>query len=267
LSLEECRAVLRQGGNLGVRLRRCDVIFDVDKRNGGDDNAIGIDVEEFFTVRSGSQDGSLHIYSLKPEGAEIAVSFKGINIKQHGGYVVAPGSTHPNGGRYEEDILSGPIPTNSVPESLLRRNVTVEDVTAEVFITPEQLKAALTRADVEKFADHDDWFKMLCASHEATAGEGREVFIDWSTSDEIAQFVLSRSSSKSLRSTASDRIKIINQFGRNVQRCSIEILLKMLTDDVPGMSRIIGERWRSHAGAARSDHAAASSTEDCSGPN
>jgi hypothetical protein len=36
------------------------------------------------------------------------------------------------------------------------------------------------------------------------------------------------SSSKSPCSTASDRIKISNDFGRNVQRCRLQILVKMV---------------------------------------
>jgi hypothetical protein len=56
-----------------------------------------------FIVRTGS--GGYHLYYLYPKGHEYIPSKAriddGVDVRADGGYVVAPGSIHPNGGRYE----------------------------------------------------------------------------------------------------------------------------------------------------------------------
>ena len=47
---------------------------------------------------------------------------------------------------------------------------------------PEQLANALARIDVEKYRKHS-WFATHVLGHHATAGDGREEWIEWSTSD------------------------------------------------------------------------------------
>jgi len=50
-------------------------------------------------------------------------------------------------------------------------------------LTPALLARTLDKIPAEDFGEgfHDEWFKLMCACHHATAGEGRQEFIDWST--------------------------------------------------------------------------------------
>ncbi len=50
-------------------------------------------------------------------------------------------------------------------------------------LTPEMLAETLEQLDAEDFQDHDTWRDLMMACHHATAGEGRQEFIDWSTQD------------------------------------------------------------------------------------
>jgi KaiC/GvpD/RAD55 family RecA-like ATPase len=50
-------------------------------------------------------------------------------------------------------------------------------------ISPEQLARSLEHLDPTEFRDHDKWRELMMACHHATDGEGRQEFIDWSTSD------------------------------------------------------------------------------------
>ena len=46
-----------------------------------------------------------------------------------------------------------------------------------------QLAKALSALDATDFASHDRWLQLMMACHHATNGDGREEFIEWSTSD------------------------------------------------------------------------------------
>jgi hypothetical protein len=198
LTPDEVREILRQGGNYGVRLRTCDLVIDIDPRNGGSPSVLPFDYTAFPIVRTPS--GGDHIYCTLPPGIDpdripnsIKEFGKGIEFKTKGRQVVGPGSIHPdypNGPRYiwdttfGEPIFPAPVAPDSLVEKILKPEpVSIEDATAQGLMTNEQLEFVLARLDVEKFADHDDWFALMCACHEATAGEGRAAFINWSTSD------------------------------------------------------------------------------------
>jgi hypothetical protein len=102
------------------------VVVDVDERNGGFKTLEQIETElgscgETVTVRTGCCDPGLHAYFRAPQG----VAFKGklgqgVDIK-HRGYVLAPPSIHPDGGRYE--WLSSPFDTEvaELPAAWLAR--------------------------------------------------------------------------------------------------------------------------------------------------
>ncbi|MCA6230057.1 MAG: PriCT-2 domain-containing protein, partial [Phenylobacterium sp.] len=49
----------------------------------------------------------------------------------------------------------------------------------------EELAAMLAHLDPEDFRDQDRWFTLMQASHHATAGDGRQEFVDWSTGDPL----------------------------------------------------------------------------------
>src|SRR3546814_7009322 len=49
--------------------------------------------------------------------------------------------------------------------------------------SPDELAEMLTGLNSEDYRDHDKWVGVMMACHDATAGDGREEFIAWSTSD------------------------------------------------------------------------------------
>ncbi|WP_311260609.1 bifunctional DNA primase/polymerase [Xanthomonas sp. WCS2017Cala2-12] len=200
--LEQAR---RDGLNLGVRLPPTWMVLDVDPRNfGGKDdpgNAAGrdplaelardarLDLSACPHTVTGS--GGHHYWFRKPADVQVLDSledYPGVEFKSHGRQVVAPGSIHPNGRRYEwDDFAPFPDEAPQAPDTLLRliRRPTRAHGEAAGFgeLTPEMLAKTLEQLDTEQFQDHDRWRDLMMACHHATAGEARQEFIDWSTQD------------------------------------------------------------------------------------
>jgi hypothetical protein len=195
--IAEARA---RGGNLGVRLGPSDLVVDVDPRNGGEASLrvlvadAGLDLDRCPHVVTGG--GGHHYYLRKPDGFATVgrlPQYPGIDFKKQGGQVVAPGSVHPETGRrYESDFwVLGPDETPEAPAALLEllrvRQVAMPAGTGDADrwgeIAPAQLAAALAELPPDEYGEgtHDEWFQLMCACHHATAGAGREEFIDWST--------------------------------------------------------------------------------------
>lgn len=195
--LEEAR---RAGGNLGVRLRPCDLVIDVDPRNGGDESLDRLVMKTGLNLLNcphvGTGGGGHHYYLLKPADCEIVggmPQYPGIDFKKSGGQVVAPGAVHPETGRrYEADFfITGPNETPKAPEELLKELAVrrldapkgVSDAERWGELSPERLEKCLMCIPPDEFGEgaHDEWFSLMCACHHATAGAGREEFIAWST--------------------------------------------------------------------------------------
>jgi hypothetical protein len=200
LTVEEAQAHMAEGGNVGVRLRPQDLVVDVDPRNfvEGDDplarlqDDLGVDLTAYPTVVTGS--GGKHIYMLKPEHEQLRdtlEAYQGIEFKALGRQVVSAGSVHPDTGRpylWDDDPLA--VPLGSVKQTpaalieLARRPGRIASVDAGDR-SPEELAAMLDGLDPTAFRDHDRWLEVMMAAHHATAGEGRDEFIEWSTSDPV----------------------------------------------------------------------------------
>ncbi|MFA7460160.1 MAG: VapE domain-containing protein [Trueperaceae bacterium] len=137
--------------------------------------------------------GGHHYYLRKP--ADLATvahvaAYPGIDFKTVGGQVVAPGAVHPETGRrYESEFwLLGPDETPDAPQALLdllrvRRLERPEGAGHDRWgeLTPEALAANLEKLDPDDFAEELRWRELMMACHHATAGEGRQEFIEWST--------------------------------------------------------------------------------------
>ncbi len=115
---EDVEAWAAKGGNVGFRMRRGDVVLDVDRRNfpAGRDSlrelvdALGLDLDQYPHVVTGS--GGHHYYMSIPQDAELRITmeqYPGLEMKGHGYQVVAAGSVHPSGGVYRWDDF-GPRP-------------------------------------------------------------------------------------------------------------------------------------------------------------
>jgi hypothetical protein len=106
--LDEAKQLMREGRNVGVRLRPTDLVVDVDPRNfGAGENPVarleadlGIKLEHWPQVVTGS--GGAHYYMTIPEDSllsETVEDYPGIEFKVHKRQVVAPGSSHPGTGK------------------------------------------------------------------------------------------------------------------------------------------------------------------------
>lgn len=187
---------VKRGGNLGVRLRACDLVVDADPRNYDDgDNPLARLITDFglpVTWRVETGGGGTHLYLRKPEGARIKAKldgYGGIDFKTGGGQVVAPGSIHPDTGRAYV-LHYDPLDLNGIAEAPARL---IEALTkAEPGessepgeYTPEQLAEMLSGLDAVDFADQDKWLELMMACHHATGGNGIEEFVSWSTGDPV----------------------------------------------------------------------------------
>lgn len=185
----------RSLGNVGVRLRLTDLVLDFDPRHyGGEDQVermareLGIDFLAFPHVVTGS--GGHHYYMTVPDDLDLAgkvQGYPGVDVKKFGGFVVAPGSSHPEtGGLYEVDPLGDHF--NAVPpapEAILKlvTRPPASQAAEEGCISPQQLEDLLDGVDPAQFSDYDDWLRFAMACHQATRGLGSEEFLEWSAED------------------------------------------------------------------------------------
>jgi len=180
--------------NVGVRLRDGDLVVDVDPRNftDGDDplrrlqDDLGVSFDAYPTVETGS--GGKHVYMTMPSGTlvlDTLEAYPGVEFKAHGRQVVAPGSSHPDT-RKPYRLVSGSFTdVPDAPETLVDAILRPVRASADGGggYSPEWLSRALELLDVSDFREHGPWLELMMACHHATAGEGRDEFVEWSTSD------------------------------------------------------------------------------------
>jgi len=195
---------VKQGGNIGVRLRDVDLVLDVDPRNFAEGNDplarlifdVGIDLENAPTVVTGRGDGGRHIYFRKPAGMRVVgklEGYPGIDFRSAGMFVVAPGSVHPDtGGLYymQEEPLPPISDVREAPDALLGL-IAREDNPIRIggegagVVTNEQLAALLAVLDPADYGrgHYDKWIALAAACHDATGGGGLVEFLAWCAGD------------------------------------------------------------------------------------
>lgn len=197
---------VRDGGNVGIRLRETDLVIDVDPRNfdPGDDpfarlcETVGSDLDNAPMVLSGRGDGGRHIYFRKPADLRTCGKldgFNGIDFRSVGGLVVAPGSVHPDtGGIYQVDPAAPPIgDVTEAPFDLLSMLMRPERPNSILpgdrvgRISNGQLAELLAALDPTTYGPghHDKWFALMAACHDATAGHGLPEWLDWCSRDSL----------------------------------------------------------------------------------
>lgn len=193
-TIERCIA---DGRNMGIRLTDRQLVIDVDPRNGGTEGFHqlckdrGLNPAEYPRVQTGS--GGSHYYLRLPKGIRVRDTLKnypGVEFKSAGRQVVAAGSRHPDTGElYAWDgqghppLAEAPMAPVALVAAIRRPDRLGGAATEGGQCTPHQIATALTGLDVLKFRDQDAWLKVMMACHHASAGEARQEFIDWSTSD------------------------------------------------------------------------------------
>lgn len=189
------KVCVRERCNVGVRLRRNQLVIDVDPRNGGTAGFdklcldLGIDPDRFPRVITGSS-GS-HYYMRKPVDVSVLdtlETYAGVEFKSKGRQVVAAGSVHPDTGkRYRWHKDSPPLAdAPAAPKRLLKaikRPERPASASEGGEYTQEQIAKALAALDVLKFKQHDEWLKLMMACHHASNGDARDEFVEWSTGD------------------------------------------------------------------------------------
>ena len=190
-----------EGFNVGVRLRPFDLVIDVDPRNFpegetlGTDNPfarfckdVGLDPEACPTVETGS--GGLHLYLTKPDNILVRDSledYTGVEFKTKGRQVVAAGSIHPTAKKlYLWDFLRPSL--NEVPRASDRllnviKRPSGRAATGGGEYSQEEVAEMLDALDPIDFRNHDDWLRLMQATHHASGGDARAEFVEWSTRD------------------------------------------------------------------------------------
>lgn len=198
---KKIRPWLERGGNIGVLLGDDDIVLDVDPRNGGLESFerlqrdLGIDLSKFPAVLSGRGDGGRHIYMKKPVGLYVRKNldgYPGLDIKTKGGFVVGPASRHPQtGGLYRPDPSTPSIAeVAKAPAQLLdalRRSEPKPRVhSGGGELTVDELALALSVLNPAKYGEgnYAGWIRIAAACHDATNGDGLEVWLDWAAKDD-----------------------------------------------------------------------------------
>jgi hypothetical protein len=184
-----------EGLNVGWRIPDGVAVVDIDPRNGATPDVIDAFDMEHGTdllanprrVKTGS--GGYHVFYAVPLGTRFVNSLKafpGLEYKGVGRQVVTAGSIHPDTG--QPYVIEGDFsaPMLDLPELALRaiqRSNGPAVATSGGELTAEQADHVLKHLDPCNFGTNEKWEPLMMAVHHATAGDAREEWIDWSTSD------------------------------------------------------------------------------------
>lgn len=180
---------------LGFALDQDHIVLDVDPRNGGTESLAELQKDtgvDFMSVCNAivlTGGSGIHFYFKKEEAANLGwklpEKYRGLDIKQFGGYVIVAGSAHASGSSYE---------WHSAAKSDL----------ANLSVIPKEISALLARGysdhkssmqsegmgDTDEIKDmlsyitpdlrYEDWIKIGMSVHHASGGsnEGNQIWDD-----------------------------------------------------------------------------------------
>ena len=201
LTPEQARRHMLAGRNIGDRLKATDLVIDIDPRNFDD----GADLSDPRCRRRGSRwmhlrawctkhqfdmsdwpiyltgSGGLHVRLKKPAERRILGKLPdrpGFEFKTAGTFVVAAGSVHAKTERLYRRHPQSWLGLRDAPEApaalldMLAKSSS-QSAPGGGELTPEQLAGLLAVLDPTDYGEHDKWFSLMCACHEATGGQRR----------------------------------------------------------------------------------------------
>lgn len=184
-------------GNFGLRIGPGEGVLDVDPRHDKRGRTaekivsdleleFGVDLSNAPRVRSGG--GGFHFYVTLPEKCSKNLAdkaeWKAVDLKQHGTFVVAPGSIHPETKRvYELEQGGSPVPLPAPLLAAWPKSGVFTSSPSETSL--EHVQSLLSWLDVFQYQSREDWIKVLLECHSATGGseEGFLAFAEWSSQD------------------------------------------------------------------------------------
>lgn len=196
---EELFDWIKNGGNVGVRLQKEDLIIDIDPKHADAKGAsaaalevmleleLGIDLSGAPAVETGG--GGRHVYLKRDPEDKLRTKLKAfggaIEFKRRGQQVLAAGSKHPSGNMYRWLRRGEPAPAPTELIAALRRPDPALKSTASAEVGSAQLARCLEQLDPTKFRGYDDWRNLMFSVHDACEGslEGRDIFVRWSVGD------------------------------------------------------------------------------------
>ncbi|AJD82890.1 DNA primase [Achromobacter phage 83-24] len=171
------------------------------------------DLTQGSWVKTGS--GGFHYFFALPPGVDKTggkvPELPGIDFRSNGYQVVAAGSMNAAGGMYEWDETTQTFESVTIPRidqvaggRLWKYLTSLRDFFGSAgrendsrgvntqFWTDAELRRMLEGLDVTEFREHEPWYKVMCACHEASNGLAMDVFLEWSHSDPDTKYHVAR---------------------------------------------------------------------------
>lgn len=161
------------------------IVLDVDVKDGKK----GEEALEFWTnlcgplpstLEQSTPSGGRQLFFRAEELCRSTVGADGLDVRSRGGMVFVPSGSSDRAWKDEAALVS------AAPDWLSKafsRPPRTSSSAEPGLWTPEDLEEALDQLNVERFSNHDLWFNMMAAAHQATNGDGEEAFVVWSLGD------------------------------------------------------------------------------------
>lgn len=252
------------GHGMGWVLDEQHIVIDVDKRSGGIESleklhvdlGINLFVDCSAIVKTGG--GGYHFYFKKDPslslGCKMPDKYKGIDIKQKGGFVVMPGSIHKSGNEYDwysaskSEIESLTTLPNALSEVLLREHIINKDYAAEAGIGDiDEIEDILTYLDPDM--EYLSWIKVGMAIHSATNGshEGLKIWDSWSQKSADKYYGDGKESCDYKWHTFGKESMSTTNMGSLVYMGKQAGWSRKISDLTPQELKDIGDRWKKDA--------------------
>lgn len=161
------------------------IVLDVDVRDGKDGgreltNLQALNGDLPPTLEQRTPSGGRQLVFASATQCRTLATKEGLDVRSRGGMIFVPS------GRGDRAWRNWQKPTQApdwLPDAFAPHKPEKTGAEEPGLWTVEDLEEALAQLDVEAFDCHDLWFRVMCAAHHATNGEGEDVFFDWCAGD------------------------------------------------------------------------------------